>query len=113
MDEEARTPYFGGHQAFPIKQPFKSHMFTKQRAFVSPKKPYSRAFVSPKQLYSGAFISTKQQIQVHTVLVIGCGFGRFGAHLLSLKLMTVCFAAYDRVNYHFKYGGLLLKSKSH
>ncbi|PSS13488.1 Methyltransferase [Actinidia chinensis var. chinensis] len=35
------------------------------------------------------------QAGVRTVLDIGCGFGSFGAHLLSLKLMTVCIAAYE------------------
>lgn len=32
---------------------------------------------------------------MHNVLDIGCGFGSFGAHLLSLKLMAVCMAAYE------------------
>ncbi|GKF23542.1 probable methyltransferase PMT5, partial [Tanacetum coccineum] len=32
---------------------------------------------------------------VRTVLDIGCGFGSFGAHLLSLKLMPVCMAGYE------------------
>ncbi|XP_071715356.1 probable methyltransferase PMT5 [Rutidosis leptorrhynchoides] len=36
------------------------------------------------------------QAGVRTVLDIGCGFGSFGAHLLSLKLMTVCMAAYEQ-----------------
>ncbi|XP_057509843.1 probable methyltransferase PMT5 [Actinidia eriantha] len=35
------------------------------------------------------------QAGVRTVLDIGCGFGSFGAHLLSLKIMTVCIAAYE------------------
>ncbi|KAJ0865773.1 putative S-adenosyl-L-methionine-dependent methyltransferase [Helianthus annuus] len=35
------------------------------------------------------------QAGVRIVLDIGCGFGSFGAHLLSLKLMTVCMAAYE------------------
>ncbi|XP_020519162.1 probable methyltransferase PMT5 [Amborella trichopoda] len=35
------------------------------------------------------------QSGVRTVLDIGCGFGSFGAHLFSLKLMTVCIAAYE------------------
>ncbi|THG19571.1 hypothetical protein TEA_013985 [Camellia sinensis var. sinensis] len=35
------------------------------------------------------------QAGVRTVLDIGCGFGSFGAHLLSLKLMAVCIAAYE------------------
>ncbi|XP_059447413.1 LOW QUALITY PROTEIN: probable methyltransferase PMT5 [Corylus avellana] len=35
------------------------------------------------------------QAGVHTVLDIGCGFGSFGAHLVSLKLMAVCIAAYE------------------
>uniref|UniRef100_A0A0D6QZ87 Methyltransferase n=1 Tax=Araucaria cunninghamii TaxID=56994 RepID=A0A0D6QZ87_ARACU len=32
---------------------------------------------------------------VHTVLDIGCGFGSFGAHLFSKKLLTMCIAAYE------------------
>ncbi|XP_074274677.1 putative methyltransferase PMT5 isoform X1 [Silene latifolia] len=32
---------------------------------------------------------------VQTVLDIGCGFGSFGAHLVSLKVMPVCIAAYE------------------
>lgn len=32
---------------------------------------------------------------MRTVLDIGCGFGSFGAHLLSLKVMPVCIAAYE------------------
>lgn len=32
---------------------------------------------------------------MRTVLDIGCGFGSFGAHLLSLNLMPVCIAAYE------------------
>lgn len=35
------------------------------------------------------------QAGVRTVLDIGCGFGSFGAHLLSLNLMVVCIAAYE------------------
>ncbi|XP_009777411.1 putative methyltransferase PMT5 isoform X2 [Nicotiana tabacum] len=35
------------------------------------------------------------QAGVSTVLDIGCGFGSFGAHLLSLKLMALCVAAYE------------------
>ncbi|XP_047953567.1 probable methyltransferase PMT5 [Salvia hispanica] len=35
------------------------------------------------------------QAGVRNVLDIGCGFGSFGAHLLSLKLMAVCMAAYE------------------
>ncbi|KAL6011989.1 hypothetical protein ACLOJK_002456 [Asimina triloba] len=35
------------------------------------------------------------QAGVHTVLDIGCGFGSFGAHLLSLNIMTMCIAAYE------------------
>ncbi|KAK1292885.1 putative methyltransferase PMT5 [Acorus calamus] len=35
------------------------------------------------------------QAGVRTVLDIGCGFGSFGAHLFSLKLMTVCIASYE------------------
>ncbi|OMO71962.1 putative S-adenosyl-L-methionine-dependent methyltransferase protein [Corchorus olitorius] len=35
------------------------------------------------------------QAGVRTVLDIGCGFGSFGAHLLSLRLMALCIAAYE------------------
>ncbi|KAD0520630.1 hypothetical protein E3N88_44132 [Mikania micrantha] len=35
------------------------------------------------------------QAGVRMVLDIGCGFGSFGAHLMSLKLMAVCMAAYE------------------
>ncbi|XP_057993164.1 probable methyltransferase PMT5 isoform X1 [Hevea brasiliensis] len=35
------------------------------------------------------------QAGVQTVLDIGCGFGSFGAHLVSLKLMVVCIAVYE------------------
>lgn len=35
------------------------------------------------------------ELQVHNVLDIGCGFGSFGSHLLSLKVMAVCMAAYE------------------
>ncbi|KAF8097153.1 hypothetical protein N665_0293s0003 [Sinapis alba] len=35
------------------------------------------------------------QAGVRTVLDIGCGFGSFGAHLVSLKLMPVCIAEYE------------------
>ncbi|KAF3662780.1 putative methyltransferase PMT5 [Capsicum annuum] len=35
------------------------------------------------------------QAGVRTVLDIGCGFGSFGARLLSLKLMALCVAAYE------------------
>lgn len=34
-------------------------------------------------------------VGVQTVLDIGCGFGGFGAHLFSLKLMTTCIAEYE------------------
>lgn len=37
------------------------------------------------------------QAGVRTVLDIECGFGSFGAHLFTLKLMTVCIAAYERI----------------
>ncbi|BBG94310.1 QUASIMODO2 LIKE 2 [Prunus dulcis] len=32
---------------------------------------------------------------VQTVLDIGCGFGSFGAHLVSLNVMAICIAAYE------------------
>ncbi|KAK4789710.1 hypothetical protein SAY86_017014 [Trapa natans] len=35
------------------------------------------------------------QAGVHTVLDIGCGFGSFGSHLLSLKIMALCIAEYE------------------
>ncbi|KAE9607342.1 putative sarcosine/dimethylglycine N-methyltransferase [Lupinus albus] len=35
------------------------------------------------------------QAGVRTILDINCGFGSFGAHLLSLKIMMVCIAAYE------------------
>ncbi|WMV07608.1 hypothetical protein MTR67_000993 [Solanum verrucosum] len=35
------------------------------------------------------------QAGVRTVLDIGCGFGSFGGHLLSLKLMALCVAEYE------------------
>ncbi|KAE9597342.1 putative sarcosine/dimethylglycine N-methyltransferase [Lupinus albus] len=35
------------------------------------------------------------QAGVRIILDINCGFGSFGAHLLSLKIMTVCIAAYE------------------
>ncbi|XP_078436979.1 putative methyltransferase PMT5 isoform X2 [Wolffia australiana] len=35
------------------------------------------------------------QAGVRSVLDIGCGFGSFGAHLLSIKLMAVCIASYE------------------
>ncbi|KAM7269289.1 hypothetical protein ACFE04_024786 [Oxalis oulophora] len=35
------------------------------------------------------------QAGVHNVLDIGCGFGSFGAHLASLKIMAICIAEYE------------------
>ncbi|XP_071722535.1 probable methyltransferase PMT4 isoform X2 [Rutidosis leptorrhynchoides] len=35
------------------------------------------------------------QAGVHNVLDIGCGFGSFGAHLLSQKVMAICIAEYE------------------
>lgn len=35
------------------------------------------------------------QAGVHTILDIGCGFGSFGSHLLSLDIMAVCVASYE------------------
>ncbi|KAI4314086.1 hypothetical protein L6164_027026 [Bauhinia variegata] len=35
------------------------------------------------------------QAGVRTILDINCGFGSFGAHMASLKLMAVCIAAYE------------------
>ena len=33
--------------------------------------------------------------QVRTILDIGCGYGSFGAHLLSKHLLTMCIANYE------------------
>lgn len=33
--------------------------------------------------------------QVRTILDIGCGYGSFGAHLLSKQLLTMCIANYE------------------
>lgn len=33
--------------------------------------------------------------QVRTVLDIGCGYGSFGAHLLSKQILTMCIANYE------------------
>ncbi|CAF2042161.1 unnamed protein product [Brassica rapa subsp. narinosa] len=35
------------------------------------------------------------QAGIRTVLDIGCGFGSFGAHLVSLKMMPICIAEYE------------------
>ncbi|KAJ0252871.1 hypothetical protein HA466_0119920 [Hirschfeldia incana] len=35
------------------------------------------------------------QAGIRTVLDIGCGFGSFGAHLVSLKIMPICIAEYE------------------
>ncbi|ESW29833.1 hypothetical protein PHAVU_002G102600 [Phaseolus vulgaris] len=35
------------------------------------------------------------QAGIRNILDINCGFGSFGAHLLSLKIMVVCIAAYE------------------
>uniref|UniRef100_M0ZSX1 Methyltransferase n=1 Tax=Solanum tuberosum TaxID=4113 RepID=M0ZSX1_SOLTU len=40
------------------------------------------------------------QAGVRTVLDIGCGFGSFSAHLLSLNLMALCVAAYGSSGSH-------------
>ncbi|KAI4381378.1 hypothetical protein MLD38_007452 [Melastoma candidum] len=55
-------------------------------------KDYSRQLAEMIGLGSDAELF---QAGVRTVLDIGCGFGSFGAHLLSLKIMTVCVAAYE------------------
>ncbi|RZC60109.1 hypothetical protein C5167_021867 [Papaver somniferum] len=55
-------------------------------------KDYSRQVAEMIGLGSDAEF---RQAGVQTVLDIGCGFGSFGAHLLSLNLMTVCIAAYE------------------
>ncbi|KAF6171424.1 hypothetical protein GIB67_009565, partial [Kingdonia uniflora] len=55
-------------------------------------KNYSRQIAEMIRLGSD---SNFVQAGVRTVLDIGCGFGSFGAHLLSLNVMTVCTAAYE------------------
>ncbi|KAK2966690.1 hypothetical protein RJ640_007977 [Escallonia rubra] len=55
-------------------------------------KDYSRQIAEMIGLGSDSEFS---QVGVRTVLDIGCGFGSFGAHLLSLKVMAVCMAAYE------------------
>ncbi|CAK9142403.1 unnamed protein product [Ilex paraguariensis] len=55
-------------------------------------KDYSRQIAEMIGLGSD---SEFRQVGVHSVLDIGCGFGSFGAHLISLKLMAVCIAAYE------------------
>ena len=34
-------------------------------------------------------------IQVRTILDIGCGYGSFGAHLFQSQLLTMCIASYE------------------
>lgn len=34
-------------------------------------------------------------LQIRTILDIGCGYGSFGAHLLSKQLLTMCIANYE------------------
>ncbi|KAJ1393937.1 S-adenosyl-L-methionine-dependent methyltransferase, partial [Sesbania bispinosa] len=55
-------------------------------------KDYSRQLAEMIGLGSDSELS---QAGVRTVLDINCGFGSFGAHLLSLKIMAVCIAAYE------------------
>ncbi|XVE74331.1 hypothetical protein DITRI_Ditri12bG0008400 [Diplodiscus trichospermus] len=55
-------------------------------------KDYSRQIAEMMGLGSDSELF---QAGVHTVLDIGCGFGSFGAHLVSLKLMALCIAAYE------------------
>ncbi|KAG4208003.1 hypothetical protein ERO13_A03G104300v2 [Gossypium hirsutum] len=55
-------------------------------------KDYSRQIAEMMGLGSD---SEFLQAGVRTVLDIGCGFGSFGAHLVSIKLMTLCIAGYE------------------
>ncbi|KAG9134327.1 hypothetical protein Leryth_024991 [Lithospermum erythrorhizon] len=55
-------------------------------------KDYSRLIAELIGLGSDSEFS---QAGLHNVLDIGCGFGSFGAHLLSLNVMAVCTAAYE------------------
>ncbi|XP_061368003.1 probable methyltransferase PMT4 isoform X3 [Gastrolobium bilobum] len=55
-------------------------------------KDYSRQLAEMIGLGSD---SELPQAGVRTILDIDCGFGSFGAHLLSLKIMAVCMAAYE------------------
>ncbi|KAF3431566.1 hypothetical protein FNV43_RR26297 [Rhamnella rubrinervis] len=55
-------------------------------------KDYSRQIAEMIGLGSD---SEFRQAGVRTVLDIGCGFGSFGAHLVSLEVMAVCIAEYE------------------
>ncbi|KAI4328532.1 hypothetical protein L6164_020879 [Bauhinia variegata] len=55
-------------------------------------KDYSRQLAEMLGLGSDSEFA---QSGVRTILDINCGFGSFGAHLASLKLMAVCIAAYE------------------
>ncbi|XP_073226442.1 probable methyltransferase PMT5 [Cicer arietinum] len=55
-------------------------------------KDYSRQLAEMIGLGSDTELS---QAGVRTILDVNCGFGSFGAHLLSLKIMAVCIAAYE------------------
>ncbi|MBA0585996.1 hypothetical protein Gorai_016751, partial [Gossypium raimondii] len=55
-------------------------------------KDYSRQIAEMMGLGSD---SEFLQAGVRTVLDIGCGFGSFGAHLVSIKLMALCIAGYE------------------
>ncbi|KAF7809049.1 putative methyltransferase PMT5 [Senna tora] len=55
-------------------------------------KDYSRQLAEMIGLGSDAEFP---QAGVHNILDINCGFGSFGAHLASLKVMAICIAAYE------------------
>ncbi|KAG9441789.1 hypothetical protein H6P81_017643 [Aristolochia fimbriata] len=55
-------------------------------------KGYSRQVAEMLGLASDSELN---QAGVRTVLDIGCGFGSFGAHLLSVNVTTICIAAYE------------------
>ncbi|XP_068646110.1 probable methyltransferase PMT5 isoform X1 [Aristolochia californica] len=55
-------------------------------------KEYSRQVAEMLGLASDSELN---QAGVRTVLDIGCGFGSFGAHLMSLNVTTTCIAAYE------------------
>lgn len=60
---------------------------------ITAKVPFGFPFFLPAVYL--VFFNISCSLQVQTVLDIGCGFGSFGAHLVSLKLMSVCIAAYE------------------
>ncbi|KAJ1395890.1 S-adenosyl-L-methionine-dependent methyltransferase [Sesbania bispinosa] len=73
----------------------------REKCLIRPPKEYKIPLRWPAGrdvIWSGNVKITKDhffRLEVRTVLDINCGFGSFGAHLLSLKIMAVCIAAYE------------------